>query len=915
MGEKGYKFGLLRHQKIGIGNIRYYVEPKEYLSMIGQLDRPINVNKSGSDVVILKKLSDASSEGLDQLMRSLDSGLGGLTNEQVERKRKQYGPNVVVTSGTPPWYIQLFHCFINPFNLVLLALSIISLVTGDMASVAIMSTMVLISVFIRFVQEYRSAREAEKLKSLVQITTSVIRIDGDGKQFVKEIPVTQLVPGDVITLSAGDMIPADIRLISARDLFISQSMLTGESLPVEKNDLQGEKGKGAFEQPNLCFIGTSVMTGTAKAVVITTGSETYFGSLAQSITSSHPPTAFDIGINKISWVLIRFIFAMAPVVFFINGFTKGDWFEALMFAVSVAVGLTPEMLPMIVTANLAKGANRMAKEKVVVKRLNSIHNLGAMSVLCTDKTGTLTQNKIILHNHLNVVGEEDTDVLKYAYLNSINQTGLKNLLDVAVVEEAENNYRTKGFFETIEPYKKIDELPFDFVRRRMSVIVKDGKGEDVLICKGALEEVLSICTKAEMPDGTLVPLTNTLIDSIKKIELSYNEDGFRVLLLAYRKLEQAQTAYKKEDEADLVVKGLLTFLDPPKESAGRAIKLLLQHGVKIKVITGDNAVVTRKICTEVGIHPEPILLGDDIEKMSDEELTSSAKDAMVFAKVSPLQKSRIIRALKAGGDVVGFLGDGVNDASGLHDADVGISVDTAVDIAKESADIILLEKSLMVLDEGVTEGRKTFINIIKYLKMALSSNFGNVFSVIGASIILPFLPMLPLQLLIQNLLYDMSQLAIPFDTVDKEQLEKPRNWRASDLVRFMFFVGPISSIFDYITFGALWFYFDANSLGMQNFFQTGWFVEGLITQTLIIHMIRTQKIPFIQETASLPLLLSTFSIVAIGVWLPFSPLATALGMVPLPTSYLIFLVSVMVGYWGLVSLLKHWYIKRFGSWL
>lgn len=883
--------------------------------MIGQLNEPIDVNKSKGDETVLRKLAGASCERLPVLIESLESSPEGLTNEQVKAKLDRYGPNVVATNGASPWFIQLFRCFISPFNLVLLGLSVISYFTGQIASVIIMSMMVSISVMIRFFQEYRSGKEAEKLKSLVQITTAVIRNNGKDQKGAQEIPVTKLVPGDIISLSAGDMIPADIRLISSRDLFISQSMLTGESLPVEKNDLQGEEGKGAFNQSNLCFMGTSVMTGTAKALVITTGPNTYLGSLAKSITTNHIPTTFDIGINRISWVLIRFIFTMAPIVFFINGFTKGNWLEALLFAISIAVGLTPEMLPMIVTANLAKGANRMAKRKVVVKRLNSIHNLGAMTTLCTDKTGTLTQNKIILHNHLDIEGDESTDVLKYAYLNSINQTGLKNLLDVAVIEEAENNYRDEGFFETVDPYHKVDELPFDFARRRMSVIVQDSQGQHILICKGAVEELFAVCTKAEMPNGSIIPLSNPIVDNIKQLALSYNEDGFRVLILAYKKLPNAQTAYKKEDEADLIVMGLLTFLDPPKESASHAIKLLLHHGVNIKVLTGDNPVVTRKICMEVGVNPEPMLLGDDIEKMSDEQLKLAAKEAIVFAKVSPLQKSRIIQALKSIGEVVGFLGDGVNDTSALHFADVGISVDTAVDIAKETADIILLEKSLMVLVDGVTEGRKTFVNIIKYLKMALSSNFGNMFSVLGAAIMLPFLPMLPLQLLIQNLLYDISQLAIPFDNVDRELIKKPRNWLSGDLVRFMLFVGPVSSIFDYITFGTLWFYFGANSLNTQNFFQTGWFVEGLITQTLIIHMIRTQKIPFIQETASLPLMLSTLSVVAIGLWLPFSPLAAHIGMIPLPTNYLIFLCAVMVGYWALMSILKRWYIKRFGTWL
>ena len=729
-----------------------------------------------------------------------------------------------------------------------------------------------------------------------------------------EIPVSEVVPGDIVSLSAGDMIPADIRLISSRDLFISQAMLTGESMPVEKSEQQGLENVNTFDQPNLCFMGTNVVSGTAKALVITTGNRTYFGSLAKSITNREIITSFDKGISRVSWVLIRFIFVMAPVVLFINGFTKGNWLEALMFAISVAVGLTPEMLPMIVTANLAKGANRMVKSKVVVKRLNSIHNLGAMNVLCTDKTGTLTQDRIILHNHLNINGDDDTEVLKYGYLNSVHQTGLKNLLDVAVVEEAEKNYRSKGFFEQVAEFNKIDELPFDFMRRCMSVIVEDSKGKHTLICKGAVEELLAICTSAEK-DGKIVSLTEELKNDLKQMATTLNEDGFRVLIVAYRVLSKAQKSYRKEDEKDLIIKGLLTFLDPPKESAHTAIPVLLRYGVRVKVLTGDNPVVTRNICNQVGINPEPLLLGTDIEKMSDDELQAIVYNISVFAKVSPLQKSRIIKSLKAAGNTVGFLGDGVNDAAALREADVGISVDTAVDIAKESADIILLEKSLMVIEEGVIEGRKTFFNIIKYIKMALSSNFGNVFSVLGASIILPFLPMLPAQLLIQNLLYDISQLAIPFDKVDKDLMEKPRNWDANDLVRFMFFVGPISSVFDYITFSTLWFYFGANSAETQSFFQTGWFVEGLITQTLIIHMIRTKKIPFLEDTASLPLILSTLSAVAIGIWLPFSPIASYMDMVPLPSNYLIFLFAVMIGYWGLTSLLKRWYIKRFGMWL
>lgn len=883
--------------------------------MIGQLPQLSPQDLSSNDSEVLSTLSQASSESISSLFESLRSAPEGLTVDQVEKKREEFGPNLVITEKPPSWYLQLFRCFINPFNLVLLTLAIVSLSTGNFPSVGIIVTMVLISVSIRFFQEYRSGMEAEKLKSSVQITAAVQRIEASGQSSISEIPVHELVPGDIISLSAGDMVPADIRLISARDLFVSQSMLTGESLPVEKSELQGPDDSNAFGRHNLCFMGTSVMSGTAKAIVLATGNNTYFGTLARSLAIKQIPTSFDIGISRVSWVMIRLICVMVPLVFFINGFTKGDWFDAMMFAISVAVGLVPEMLPMIVTANLAKGANRMVKAKVVVKRLNSIHNLGAMDVLCTDKTGTLTLDKIILLDYLNTNGDPDVDVLKYGYLNSINQTGFKNLLDVAVLEEVKKNHFSKDFLKTVESFHKIDELPFDFLRRRMSVIVGDAFDNHIIICKGAVEELLAVCTQVENTDGNIVPLTKEISDKLNKMVMEYNEDGFRVLIIAYRKLPKAEISYTKEDEKDLIVKGLLTFLDPPKESAYRAIPLLLKNGVSLKVLTGDTAVVTRKICKDVGIHPEPLLLGNDIEKMSDQELQFVAKDATVFARVSPLQKSRIIRALKSSGHIVGFLGDGVNDAPALREADVGISVDTAVDIAKESADMILLEKSLMVIVEGVTEGRKTFINIIKYIKMALSSNFGNMFSVLGAAIMLPFLPMLPLQLLIQNFLYDVSQLAIPFDTVDKDLIHKPRTWMPGDLIRFILFVGPISSIFDYITFATLWFYFGADSLASENFFQTGWFVEGLITQTLIIHMIRTQKIPFIQDNASLPLMLSTFSIVAIAIWLPFSPFAIHMGMVPLPMNYFIFLCFVMLGYSTLLSLLKRWYIKRFGTWL
>lgn len=883
--------------------------------MIGQLPELSPNHKHINDTEVVKNLLEASSKPFPDLLTSLGSTKEGLTPEEVEKKRDQYGSNNITTEKPTSWYVELFQCIINPFNLVLLALAAVSLSTGNWTSVGIITTMVFVSVLIRFFQEYQSQREAEKLKSLVQITTSVKRVNSAGESIFKEIPVGQLVPGDIISLSAGDMIPADIRLISSRDLFVSQSMLTGESLPVEKSDQQIGDKKNIFSQPNLCFMGTSVMSGIGEALVLKTGNNTYMGLIAQTLSIKRLPTSFDIGINRVSWVMIRFMFVMVPVVFFINGFTKGDWFEAMMFAISVAVGLVPEMLPMVVTANLAKGANRMVKAKVVVKRLNSIHNLGAMDVFCTDKTGTLTLDKIILLEYLNIKGEMGIDVLKYGYLTSLHLTGFKNLMDNAILEEVKKNHLSKDFLESVNSYRKIDELPFDFIRRRMSVIVEDPDGNHILISKGAVEEVMSVCSDMENPDGTTVPLTQKDREDIMNRVQAFNEDGFRVLIVAYKKLPKVKTSYNKDDEKELILKGIMTFLDPPKESAYHAIPRLAKNGIKLKVLTGDNPVVTRKICKEVGINTDSIMLGTDIEKMPDYELETVVTDVTVFAKVTPLQKSRIIRALRVRGHVVGFLGDGVNDAPALKEADVGISVDTAVDIAKESADMILLEKSLMVINEGVMEGRKTFINIIKYIKMAISSNFGNMLSVVGAAILLPFLPMLPLQLLIQNLLYDLSQLAIPFDKVDKSLITKPRNWVPGDLVKFILFVGPISSVFDYITFGILWFYFGANTIASQSFFQTGWFVEGLITQTLIIHMIRTPKIPFIQDNASLPLILSTLTVVLIGIWLPFSPFAPHIGMVALPIKYFGFLAMIVLGYAGCVSVLKHYYIKRFGTWL
>ncbi|MDU6669426.1 MAG: magnesium-translocating P-type ATPase, partial [Bradyrhizobium sp.] len=766
---------------------------------------------------------------------------------------------------------------------------------------------------LRFWQEFRSNQAAEELKAMVSSTTAVLRA---GMPRAQELPISALVPGDIVHLSAGDMVPADVRLLSAKDLFVSQAMLTGESLPLEKYPLLPSPrslARSPLELETASFMGTNVVSGTATAVVVATGDTTYFGAMARDIVGARPLTSFDIGVNRVSWMLIRFLLVMTPLVFLINGITKGDWLESLLFAVSVAVGLTPEMLPMIVTANLAKGAVMMARRKSIVKRLNAIQNFGAMDILCTDKTGTLTQNRVILERHLDIHGNEDSQVLELAWLNSFHQTGLKNLLDVAVLEYADQ----LELVGKVQHYQKVDEIPFDFVRRRMSVIVRNG-GKNLLVCKGAIEEVLGLCAFADenaaAPEG-VVPFTDEMRRNVREITRDLNEDGLRALAVAYKELPPEDRAYTVADEKELVLAGYVAFLDPPKETAREAIAALNEHGVAVKIITGDNEVVTRKICKEVGLAVDLAMAGKDVAALADAELAEAAERTTIFTKMSPLEKSRVIRALQSKGHTVGYLGDGINDAAALKDADVGISVDTAVDIAKESADIILLEKSLLVLEEAVIEGRKTFANIIKYIKMTASSNFGNVFSVLVASVFLPFLPMLPIQLLIQNLLYDISQVSIPWDDVDRDYLTQPRKWDAGGVARFMVFIGPISSIFDIVTFIVMWHVFGADSVEKQSLFQSGWFVVGLLTQTLIVHMIRTQHIPFIQSRAATPVILLTVSIMAIGIYLPFSPLGAHVGMVPLPMSYFPWLIGILLSYCLLTQLIKRFYIRRFGQWL
>jgi Mg2+-importing ATPase len=860
----------------------------------------------------------------EETLQRIQTTRTGLSEDQVTKRQEQYGRNEVTHEKPPTWYQQLFHAFLTPFNGVLFAVSVVSLFSDvifaapedrSFKTIIVLCSMVLLSTLLRFWQEFRSNKAAEELKAMVSSTTAVLRA---GMPRPQEIPISELVPGDIVYLCAGDMVPADVRLLTAKDLFVSQAMLTGESIPLEKYPVlptakSGSPARRALELESACFMGTNVVSGTATAVVVATGDATYFGAMARDIAGGRPLTSFDIGINRVSWMLIRFLLVMTPLVFLINGIDKGEWLQSLLFAVSVAVGLTPEMLPMVVTANLAKGAVVMARRKAIVKRLNAIQNFGAMDILCTDKTGTLTQNKVILERHLDIHGKEDIKVLEYAWINSVNQTGLRNLLDVAVLEYAQQH----EVAERLQHFRKIDEIPFDFLRRRMSVVVRDGDNQNLLVCKGAIEEVLSLCTCADdraAPAG-MVPFTAEKRREVRRITRKLNQEGLRALAVAYKWLPADERTYTVADEKDLILAGYVAFLDPPKETAREAIAALREHGVSVKVITGDNEVVTRKICKEVSLAIENAMLGKDVEALSEAELPEAAEHTTIFTKMSPLQKSRVIRALKSRGHTVGYLGDGINDAAALKDADVGISVDTAVDIAKESADIILLEKSLLVLEEAVIEGRRTFANIIKYIKMTASSNFGNVFSVLIASIFLPFLPMLPIQLLTQNLLYDISQVSIPWDDVDRDYLKEPRKWDATGLARFMVFIGPISSIFDIVTFVVMWHVFAANTVEKQSLFQSGWFVVGLLTQTLIVHMIRTQHVPFIQSRAAAPVIMLTACIMAIGIYLPFSTLGEHLGMVPLPLSYFPWLAGILLSYCILTQLVKRIYISRFGQWL
>ena len=860
---------------------------------------PLLKNAANKNIHVSSAVLDAARKDGEELLRSLGTALAGLTQTEAENRARSTGPNEVAQEKAQGWPGRLLKIIRNPLVVLLAILSTVSFATGDARAGTVMAMMVALSVGLRFWQEARADAAAAKLKAMIHVTATVIR---NGK--AGEIPLRNLVPGDMVQLSAGDMIPGDVRVLSSKDLFVSQGSLTGESLPVEKfHEPETDAAVSPTELKNICFMGTSVESGAATAVVVTTGVQTYFGSMASSITGERTQTSFDLGLNRFTWLMIQLMAVMVPLVFLINGFTKHDWKGAFFFAMAVAVGLTPEMLPMIVSVCLSKGALAMSRRKVIVKRLNAIQNFGGMDVLCTDKTGTLTEDRVVLMRHCNVAGRETEDVLLNGYLISYFQTGLRNLLDRAILDSPD--FHAKA---AIEKYKKLDEIPFDFTRRMMSVLVENPEGKSILLTKGAPEEVFRHSSQFEL-DGKLSPMDPSMMGGLKEEYESLSNDGFRVLAVATKDLPGKHIC-SKDDERELILRGYVAFLDPPKDTAARALEALHRNGVAVKILTGDNHLISRKVCKEVGLLPDPMLLGGEVEKMSDAELAEAAEKTTLFARLSPAHKERVIRALRGKGHVVGFLGDGINDAPALRAADVGISVDTATDIAKESADLILLENDLMVLDGGVIEGRKVFANILKYIRMGASSNFGNMFSVLGASAILPFLPMAPIQVLTNNLLYDFSQVPIPTDAVDEEQVARPRPWDIGEIKRFILFIGPISSIFDYTTFFVMLWVFQCWDPSRAAVFQTGWFVESLMTQTLIIHVIRTNRIPFIQSRASRSLTLTTLSIMAFGIWLPYSPMASSLGFAQLPPMYWPILLITLLAYVGLTQAAKVWLLRR-----
>ena len=895
-----------------------------------------------------RRIQFAATHPTQETLGYLNTTLCGLEPGKVEENRSEYGSNKVTREKKKTLPQRLAGAFINPFTAILFCLALVSSFTDmifphfslfgcvpkdfDCLTVVIILTMVFLSGTLRFVQESRSGNAAEKLLAMITTTCTVTRKG----QEMAEIPLDEVVVGDIVHLSAGDMLPADVRILDAKDLFVSQASLTGESEPIEKIPMVNETRDAITDYTNIAFMGSNVLSGSASAVVVTVGDHTLFGSMVSEVAHEAVETSFSKGVNAVSWVLIRFMLVMVPLVFVANGITKGDWLSAFLFGISIAVGLTPEMLPMIVTTCLAKGAVSMSKKQTIVKNLNSIQNFGAIDILCTDKTGTLTQDKVVLEYHLNVNGEDDLRVLRHAYLNSYFQTGYKNLMDVAIIQKTEEEEADDPqLVDLSEHYVKVDEIPFDFARRRLTTVVQNRDGKTQMVTKGAVEEMLSICSFAEC-DGKVRPMTKELKSRILATVDDLNEKGFRVLAIAQKSNPSPAGAFGVTDECDMVLMGYLAFLDPPKESTADAIKALKAHGVTTKILTGDNDKVTRTICKQVGLKVRNMLLGSDLENMSDQELAKAAETTDVFAKLTPGQKARVVSVFRENGHTVGFMGDGINDASAMKSADIGISVDTAVDVAKESADIVLLEKDLMVLEEGIIEGRKTYANMIKYIKMTASSNFGNMFSVLAAPALLPFLPMESLQLIFLNLIYDLSCTAIPWDNVDEEFISVPRKWDASSVGSFMMWIGPTSSVFDWMTYIFMYFVFcplfvskgvlyndlashfaGADLVRMQTayvaMFQTGWFIESMWSQTLVIHMIRTPKLPFIQSHASAPLTLMTFTGIGVLTIIPFTTFGRMLGFVALPTAYFAYLIPCILLYMVLATSLKKAYVRHYGE--
>lgn len=862
------------------------------------------------EVDVAKMYGEECTLPRDEFIKNYKVNPNGLSDTQATKRIEKLGLNEIKQAKPKRWYSYFLDSLFSPFNCILLGIVAILCYTDvylpetpSYANIIVIAILVTASTLLDFFEEYRSNKAAEQLKQLVATTTSVIR---NGKEV--QIPIKEVTLGDIVTLSAGSMIPADLRIIESKDLYVGQSALTGESDSVKKSvesELSINDLDSISDLDTICFMGTNVISGSAKGVVIKTADSTYFGKIAHTLTQGKPKTAFQKGIENISRLLIKFMLVLIPIVFLLTAW-KHSAITAFTFAVAIAIGITPLLLPVILSSSLSKGAVRMSKKKTIVKKLDSIQNFGAMNILCTDKTGTLTEDKIVLEKYLNIKGEEDLRVLKHAFLNAFFQTGLKGNIDEAVIKRGIEN----GLGNFRETYKKVDEIPFDFARRRLSVIVSDGSKKQ-MITKGAVEEILNICTLVDN-DGQVEPITKSIKDNIRKISRKLNEDGLRVVAVCQKNDILQNETFDVSDEKNMVLLGFIGFLDPPKESAKESIKKLNQVGIRVIVLTGDNAEVTKCICSKVGINSNKIVLGTQLDKLSDTAVLRLLKKTNIFAKLSPIQKARIVRLLKDAGNIVGYMGDGINDSPSLTNSDVGISVDTAVDIAKESADIILLEKDLNVLLDGVSEGRRTFVNLMKYIKLATSFNFGEVMSVIIASALLPFLPETPIQLLVEGLLYDFGQMTLPFDHVDKEDLQKPKKLDIKSLKHFMFFWGPLSSCFDMVVFACLWFFFNIREAAL---FQTIWFSYSIVSNLIGMHIIRTAKLPFIQSNAHKAVYISSISLIIIGLLVPFTGLGAMIGLVPMQFSDIVLIFGVTFLYCIVAIFAKKVYLKKYKEWI